>query len=144
MAETITDPLGISVGDLSSIETAAAEQEVEQGVFGAMAAGFDGRIGAFAYLLFVLLYFPCVATIGAIVREAGRPWALFVAAWTTGVAYYVASVFYQAATFTRHPLSSTMWIGVLSALAVGVVIALRAWAEREPEAEPKPKLEVGV
>ncbi len=144
VAETITDPLGVSVGDVSSIETAAAEQDVQQGVFGAMAAGFDGRIGAFAYLLFVLLYFPCVATIGAIVREAGRPWALFVAAWTTGVAYYVASVFYQAATFARHPLSSTIWIGVLSALAVAVVIALRAWADREPEAGPKPKVEVGV
>jgi Fe2+ transport system protein B len=41
----------------------------QTGTFGAMAERFDGQAGAFAYLLFVLLYFPCVATIGAIVRE---------------------------------------------------------------------------
>jgi hypothetical protein len=66
---------------------------------------FDGRAGAFAYLLFVLLYFPCVATIAAIVRETGAAWATFVAAWTTGIAYIVATFFYQAATFERDPVS---------------------------------------
>jgi ferrous iron transport protein B len=144
VAESVTDPLGLSVGDVSSIESAASEQEVDKGVFGAMAAGFDGRIGAFAYLLFVLLYFPCVATIGAIVREAGRPWALFVAAWTTGVAYYVASVFYQAATFTRHPVSASLWIGGLTLAALAVVAGLRAWAERAPDSRPRPTQTVGV
>jgi ferrous iron transport protein B len=141
---SITDPLGISVGDVSSIEVAASEQEVNQGVFGAMAAGFDGRIGAFAYLLFVLLYFPCVATIGAIVREAGRSWALFVAAWTTGVAYYVASVFYQAATFGRNPLAATLWIGGLTIVAIAVVVGLRTWAHREPDHDPQLRQEVRV
>lgn len=144
LAESVTDPLGIGVGDVSSIESAASEQDVDEDVFAAMAAGFDGRTGAFAYLLFVLLYFPCVATIGAIVREAGRPWALFVAAWTTAVAYYVASVFYQAATLGRHPLSSTLWIGGLTAAAAMVVISLWAWAQRQPEDGPKPKVGVGV
>ncbi|HEX4045153.1 MAG TPA: Fe(2+) transporter permease subunit FeoB, partial [Gammaproteobacteria bacterium] len=36
--------------------------QLDQGVYGLMYQRFDGQIGAFAYLLFVLLYFPCVST----------------------------------------------------------------------------------
>ena len=134
--DSFLDPLGLEVGDLSDQLAAARAQEVSSGTFGAMAARFDGRIGAFAYLLFVLLYFPCAATIGAIVREAGTPWALFVAAWTTGIAYSVSVLFYQVATFSRHPLSSSVWIVTLGLLMVGVMAGLRAWARRERAAPP--------
>jgi ferrous iron transport protein B len=75
-----------------------------------MESRFDGQAGAFAFLLFILLYFPCVAVIGAIVREAGGYWAMFVAAWTTGVAYTSATLFYQVATFEQHPGGSIGWI----------------------------------
>ena len=105
-----------------------APEEQTGAAYGAMSERFDGRIGAFAYLLFILLYFPCVATIGAIAREAGKPWAAFVAAWTTGVAYYTATVFYQGATFARHPGSSSFWIALLSVVAGLVVLGLRRWA----------------
>lgn len=135
VADTVIDPLGFGVGAVDGTESAAAEQEVDEGVFGAMEDRFDGRIGAFAYLLFVLLYFPCVATIGAIVREAGRRWAAFVAAWTSGVAFFVATVFYQGATFGRHPLSSVVWITALTCVVVAVVVGLRAWAARQDQVE---------
>jgi ferrous iron transport protein B len=92
-----------------------------------MAERFDGRAGAFAYLLFVLLYFPCVATMGAIVREAGAAWAGFVGIWTTGVAYLAATVFYRSATFARDPVSAGLWIGGLLLLFAGVLIGLRLW-----------------
>jgi ferrous iron transport protein B len=128
LGERLTDPLGLRVGDLSDLETVAAEQGVRAGTFGAMAERFDGRAGAFAYLLFVLLYFPCVATIGAIVREAGAPWAGFVALWTTGVAYLTATLFYQTATFGRDPFSAGLWIAG-SLLLLGITLAgLRIWA----------------
>jgi len=127
---SLADPLGLNVGDLGDRAGVAAEQAVATGTFGAMEARFDGRAGAFAYLLFVLLYFPCVATIGAIVREAGAPWAAFVAAWTTGIAYVAATLFYQTATFERHPGSSAAWI-IAAVLVLGAVFAgLRAWARR--------------
>ena len=129
--ETLLDPLGMGVGDITSEDAAAAEQEVHRGVFGAMLQRFDGRIGAFAYLLFVLMYFPCVATIGVIVREAGLPWAMFVAAWTTGVAYTTATLFYQLATFSRHPLSSAAWVLALGVVALIAVFSLRKWANRK-------------
>ena len=51
---------------------------------------------AFAFLLFVLLYFPCVATIAAIKGETGSwGWALFAAGYTTALAWIVSAVVFQ-------------------------------------------------
>jgi ferrous iron transport protein B len=130
VGELFTDPLSLDVGDISSPQVAAQQQAVSMDVFGAMAARFDGQAGAFAYLLFILLYFPCVATIGAIKRETGAAWAGFVAAWTTGVAYLSASLFYQIATYNRHPESSMVWIIALLSFLVVVIVALRVWSTR--------------
>ncbi len=124
------DPLGLNIGDVSDQTAAAEAQEIGVGTFGAMAQRFDGQVGAFAYLLFVLLYFPCIAAIAAVYREAGMRWALFVAGWTTGLAYGVATIFYQAATFAQHPASSAAWIGgMLTAFAV-VIAAMRVRGQR--------------
>ena len=123
------DPLGLNIGDVEDQATAAEEQEVAVGTFGAMAERFDGAAGAFAYLLFVLLYFPCVAAIAAVRRETTTRWTLFVAAWTTGMAYVVATVFYQAATFTQHPASSAAWIIGMLAAFVAAVVAMRFYGK---------------
>jgi len=128
--DAILDPLGLDVGNIRDQANAAEEQEVSTGVFGAMANRFDGQAGAFAYLLFILLYFPCAATIGAIKREAGGPWAAFVAFWTTGIAYITASVYYQMATYASHPASSLAIISSMLTLLVITIIALRLWASR--------------
>ena len=85
---------------------------------------------AFAYLLFVLLYFPCVATIGAIRRETGSAWAAFVASWSTGIAFFTATVYYQAATYAAHPQRSLMWIIGLGVLLLSAIVGLRWWAQR--------------
>lgn len=51
---------------------------------------------AFSFLLFVLLYFPCVATIAAIKGETGSwGWALFAAGYTTALAWIVSAVVFQ-------------------------------------------------
>ncbi|WP_337996655.1 Fe(2+) transporter permease subunit FeoB [Oleispirillum naphthae] len=126
VVDSLADPLGISVGDLSDTNAVAEQEEVDAATFGAMAALFDGQIGAFAYLLAVLLYMPCVAAMGAIYRETGAGWAVFSAAWTTGLGYGMATLFYQAGTFARHPGSSAVAIGcVLAALAAAVIVLRR-------------------
>ena len=136
LGEALLDPIGLDLGNLSDTRAIAEQQGVRQGVFGAMQNRFDGQIGAFAYLLFVLLYFPCVATIGAIKREAGRPWAMFVAAWTTTVAYITAVSFYQIATWSAHPADSALWLGGLWSLFTLLIVVLRRWGQRsrEPQA----------
>ena len=53
-------------------------------------------LAAYCYLLFVLLYFPCIATIAAIRNETGSwKWALFAACYTTLLAWLVSAVVYQ-------------------------------------------------
>lgn len=131
ITDSLLDPLGLDIGDLDDQQAAAESQEVSSGIFGAMASRFDGQAGAFAYLLFILLYFPCIATIGAITREAGGPWAAFVGAWTTGVAFTTSTVFYQAATYSRHPTSSLAWIIGCGMFIAAVVIGLRIWSQKD-------------
>ncbi len=136
LGDMFGDPLQMNVGDIHSLEAAAAAQEVDNATFGAMVKRFDGQAGAFAYLLFILLYFPCVATIGAIRREAGTPWAVFVAAWTTVIAYITASSFYQISTFSQHALFSGLWLGGVAVLIIGSIYGLRQWAHKETPDEP--------
>ena len=53
-------------------------------------------LAAYCYLLFVLLYFPCIATIAAIKNETGSwRWAIFAACYTTVLAWVVSAVVYQ-------------------------------------------------
>lgn len=87
--------------------------QLDQSVYGLMYQKFDGKAGAFAYLLFILLYFPCVSTMAAMLRELHRGWVVFSACWMTGVAYATAVVFYQAATLLQHPMTSLIWIVVM-------------------------------
>lgn len=111
-------------------------QDVEQGVYGLMYKQFDGQAGAFAYLLFILLYFPCISAMGAMLRELNRGWAVFSALWTTGVAYAVAVIFYQAATFARHPMSSSLWIAGMSTAFAATIIGIRVFASRADKKSP--------
>ena len=128
---TWSDPLGLGSIETESQEAAAEAQEVSTGTFGAMAERFDGQAGAFAYLLFILLYAPCVAAIGAISRETSPGWAVFAALWTTGLGYLVATIYYQTAIFSRDPVSSASWIGAMLALLIATVIGMRLWAQRD-------------
>ena len=58
------------------------------------AAGFT-PVTAFSFLLFVLLYFPCVATIATLRREAGRGWAWFTVFHSLALAWLVSFLVYQ-------------------------------------------------
>ena len=58
------------------------------------AAGFT-PLTAFSFMLFVLLYFPCVATIATLRREAGKQWAWFTVFHSLALAWLVSFLVYQ-------------------------------------------------
>ncbi len=123
LGSMLLDPFGLDIGDVSDQTIAAESLEVSSGTFGAMVTRFGGQAAAFAYLLFILMYFPCTAATAAIYREAGMKWAIFVAVWTTGIGYLSAVIFYQAATFNHHPGYSLAWIiGALNILGIALLI----------------------
>lgn len=103
----------------------AAENEVSQSVYGIMAQRFDGQVGAYAYLLFVLLYIPCVSTMAVIRQEANRKFMWTSIIWSFLVAYAAAVLFYQGARFFAHPQESLMWIGIISAGLMLVIYLFR-------------------
>jgi len=92
---------------------------------------FNGQIGAFAYLLFILLYFPCIATSAAAYRESNWGWSVFMASWATGLAYLTATLFYQLATFGQHPETSTAWLIGIALVIASVLLAFRYWGRRQ-------------
>jgi ferrous iron transport protein B len=136
IADVALDPLGLSIGDVSTIESAAKAQEVQLATFGSMVRLFDGRIGAFAYLLMVLLYVPCVAAIAAIYRETNLRWTLFACTWNAGLAYMAATLFYQIAAIGQHPVRSLTWVLVLGALFVAVALTMRYLGQKEQKMAP--------
>ncbi|RIZ66593.1 MAG: Fe(2+) transporter permease subunit FeoB [Methylococcales bacterium] len=124
VADNLLDPLGLNIGTVDDIAVAADEQKVKTNTFAAMQQSYDGKAGAFAYLLFILLYAPCVAATAAIHRETNTGWTVFVVCWTTGIAYMTATVFYQIMTFERHPEYSLLWITGLISAFIMVIVAL--------------------
>ncbi|SJM91721.1 Fe(2+) transporter permease subunit FeoB [Crenothrix polyspora] len=125
IADNVLDPLGLSV------ESAASAQDVKADTYAAMRHSFDGKAGAFAYLLFILLYAPCVAATAAIYRETNANWTVFVVLWTTGLAYGSATIFYQAVTYMQHPGYSLCWISGLLGLFLTVLFGLWLYGRQD-------------
>jgi ferrous iron transport protein B len=126
-----SDPLGLDIGDVTSAEAAGEEQEVNSGTFGAMAARFDGAVGAFAYLLLVLLYMPCAASIAAVARETNWKWTAFICSWTTLIGYSASVLFYQTARFGRDPTASAFWIVATVIVILAVLGVMRYVGSRQ-------------
>ncbi len=117
----LLDPLGLSaVGEADAEALGVHRSTLEK-----MSAHFDGRIGAFAYLLLVLLYFPCVATFAAIKQELSWRWALFSGGWSLFLGYTWAVAFYQTATLPRHPESSLLWLASITTAWALLILLLR-------------------
>ncbi len=121
------DPLGISVGEVSDLNLAAQEQEVELTTYQRMQIAFVSQLGAFSYLLFILLYTPCVAAMGAIKNEVGSRWAGFAGIWSFVFAYLVSTLCYQIGNFLASPLSASITI----ALALLTFVLIYFWLKHK-------------
>lgn len=137
MTGAFADPLGVSVGDLSDTEAAAEEQGVAADSIAVMQKLFGSQLAAFAYLMMVLLYMPCVAAIAAVYREAGAAWTLFLAAWTTVLGYSAATIVYRVGTFAEDPAYAVTAIGISVALLAGLIAFMRNWVRKNRGKGPR-------
>ena len=92
-------------------------------------SNFGSREAAFAYLLFVLIYSPCVAALIVLGREAGWRWMGFSIAYQTLLAWMVATAYYQLATFAVAPARAALWLGVVAAMAAGGIGVLHLFGK---------------
>lgn len=113
LGESIIDPLGFGMvsGDEQEVSEAV---EAESETFAGLRRNFSPA-AAYAYMLFVLIYFPCVAALGAAFREAGKFYGSLLALYLTVMAWIVSVLFYQIAE--GH---SPVWIGI-AILAFGAL-----------------------
>ena len=91
---------------------------------------FDGKIGAFAYMIFILLYFPCISVFGVMLREIGLMWAIFSALWSTVFAYAMSSLFYQCGKWI---IVGEVWITptvIAISILVTMLTVLKYWIMR--------------
>lgn len=128
---TIPDNLAnLGAALLNPVVASAPDNEVSQSVYGMMVERFDGQAGAYAYLLFILLYIPCVSTMAVIRQEASTRLMWFSVAWSFFVAYFAAVFFYQAATFSVHPHQSLLWLLSIVGL-IGAGLAVISWRHQD-------------
>ncbi|MBD2796841.1 Fe(2+) transporter permease subunit FeoB [Xenorhabdus sp. 18] len=107
------------------IEASKGDGNMDRSSMGMMSTKFGSAISAYSYLIFVLLYVPCVSVMGAIARETSRGWMIFSILWGLNVAYSLSALFYQVTTFSAHPQSSLITIAAVILLNILIIIGLR-------------------
>ena len=119
-----------TVSSLASLSTSSfanpftaneADHNMSHTAMGNMIKEFGSPLSAFAFMLFVLLYIPCVSAMGATAREAGKSWAWLSLLWSFVIAYALAVIVFQAGSLLVDPLGASLWIiGMLVLLAVTI------------------------
>ncbi|MFC6123955.1 Fe(2+) transporter permease subunit FeoB [Phytobacter sp. SCO41] len=107
------------------IEASKGDGEMAEGTMGVMSEKFGSAAAAYSYLIFVLLYTPCISVMGAIARESSRGWMGFSVLWGLNIAYSLATLFYQAVSFEEHPVYSLTCILAVILFNVIVIGGLR-------------------
>lgn len=113
----LANPLGV---EEAIEESEDAENEEIASALSGMRAHFRlGKFQVFAYLLFILLYVPCLAALGTAFRELGKFYGTLMTVFQTAIGWSLSVLFFQLTVG-----GSALWIGVAATLLVGVVIAL--------------------
>lgn len=122
--QSLKDTMSLSVL-LNPIAAVQGDSEISGGAVGVMQQQFQSPFAAYSYLIFVLLYTPCVSVMGAIAREAGGRWMMFSAYWGIQIGYTLALLFYQITMFHQHPTFSLITITVAIMINVLFFMVLR-------------------
>jgi len=121
---SLTDELGAATGETwqslkdtfslsvlaNPIEASKGDGEMASGAMGVMSSKFGSPAAAYSYLIFVLLYIPCISVMGAVARESSRGWMMFSVLWGLNIAYSLSTLYYQTVTFSAHPKYSLVCI----------------------------------
>jgi ferrous iron transport protein B len=100
---------------------------VENAVFSNMHIYFSGGVWqVYAYLIFVLLYMPCMAAAGTIIREIGYKFGFILFAYLMFLAWTVATLVYQI-TLGRNIFWIVFALGLILAMVLGLRLLGKIW-----------------
>jgi len=90
----------VVIGTLGTVRAMGDNADNRQSLTRKLAADSSwSRLRAFAFMIFVMVYAPCGATLVAIRRETGRwKWALFATVYSTLLAFVLATIIFQIGT----------------------------------------------
>ena len=124
----LSDPVGV-VGVIDTSKTNMDETakllNVKKSTFIAMKRFFPDRFAAIAYMLFILIYAPCLAVIATIYRETNVKWTIFSVTYLTCLAWVISTLFYQASKLTSTPGSALPWLILCIAIIAIFVFVLK-------------------
>jgi ferrous iron transport protein B len=130
LGQTLTDPLGLNINTQDAAEVSESVG-VDQSIFTAMRLRFSGGpYQAFAYLIFILLYAPCVVAVTATKREIGLILTVLQVYYSTMLAWVLATLFYQVMVG-----GSVFWIVTASLtfiLSITLINIFAKWLTGEP------------
>ena len=126
---TFTSPMGARIGaEISDEEAAAEELEIEKTIFGSMRRRFTGGgLQAYAYLLFILIYVPCLVAIAATAKEIGAGLTIFSVLYLTALGWIVSTLFYQLTVGFQ-----LIWIFIPVALLTALIAGLKIVGRTNP------------
>lgn len=123
LKDAFLDPLGLSSVD-EDINTLQEDLDVSASAVTKIEESFVTSTSAMAYLIFILLYTPCAAALGAVYREAGAKWTAFVAIWTFIIGWLTATCYYQF-TLLGTSMSAVSWLIGCAVVFILLVLAMR-------------------
>jgi len=110
-----------------SIQSVASDQGVDRKTMSQIYQSFGTQYAVIAFLIFTLLYTPCVAALGAVYRETNAKWTVLVAVWTFIAAWMLATFYYQATNIFITPVVSLSWfVGIIITFIILFIILRRS------------------
>lgn len=123
LSDAVLDPLGLATVD-ENIDSLKLNLSIDSTAISQIKTSFVTSSAAMAYLIFILLYTPCAAALGAVYREAGLKWMTFVAIWTFVIGWIAATVYYQC-TLLENSHSAIFWLTGCGGVMISMIIFMR-------------------
>ena len=115
-----------------NLEEVQAANEIDDTAVTHIKQLFVSSAAVIAYLIFILLYTPCVAALGAVYREAGFKWTVLVASWTFIIGWICATAYYQTSLLgTAQNAQAVCWLIGLMVMLVALFFVLRQIGKKE-------------
>lgn len=109
------------VGTLQGLYQNSEEEISTDQLVNNIKSGFGSTASILAYLVFILLYSPCAASLTMLFKEHGFKWMLFAFVYLTLIAWMVATLIYQILAFN---VLSIFWFVVIGAIFTFIYITL--------------------
>ncbi|WHQ46398.1 MAG: ferrous iron transport protein B [Candidatus Midichloria sp.] len=92
---------------------------------------FHTNLSVFCYMVFILLYFPCISVFASIQKELSLLWAVISGLWSTIIAYTCAVLLYQLGTYAAYGKISILPIIITTSLSILIFLTLVISVNRE-------------